>query len=70
MFLVHGLASDPKLVSDGLPRPTQAPSVLDVQLLELFDELTQRSDCAQPDGWVAAIHRVVQANQLTHVLSA
>jgi hypothetical protein len=66
VLLVDRLAGDTQGIGDGLPRPAQAPGVVDVQLFELLHQLAQRRHSPQPDGRVAAVHRVVQASELTH----
>lgn len=54
MLAVHGLPGDSETRGDVLPRPAVGAGVVDLQLLELLGERTQRGDGSQPDVWVSA----------------
>ncbi len=69
MLLVDGLAGDPERLGDGLPRPPETASVVHVQFLEFVDQPTQRRHRPEPDRRVAAVHCVVQADQLLRIVS-
>ena len=48
MLLVDGLAADPELVRDLLPRPRGVSSVPDLERLELLEQLAERGDRPRP----------------------
>ena len=67
MLLVDRLARDAEGFGDGLPRPPEDASIVDVQLFEFLHQLTQRRHGGETDGRVAAVHRIVQTGQVTHL---
>ena len=69
MLLVHGLAGHPQRLGDQLPRPATSAGVVYVKLLELLDQIAQRSHRGQADGGVSAVDRVIEPGQLAHTVS-
>lgn len=69
MLLVDRLPSDAQRLRDRLPRPSERPGVVDVQLFELLDQVAQRSHRRQPQRRVSAVHRLAQPRQFLHLVS-
>ena len=69
MLFVDRLAGDPQAFSDLLPRPAQGTRVVDVELLQLLDQISQSCNGSEAYRRIAAVNCLVQVIQLLHGVS-
>jgi len=60
MLLMHRLAGDPEGLSNLLPRPTEVSSVVDVELFQLLDQISQGGDSRQAQARIVAIDCLIE----------
>jgi len=66
MLLVDRLPRDSEGTCDRLPRPPDGAGVVDMQVFELLDQSAQSGNRGEPNGWVSARYRLVEAGQVLH----